>query len=355
MTLLLAQYNAIPRWDAGLTSNRQEGSTRLQAMLNQTDTSVHAVQLLADLVNFKYFRNEHITCLRDRSDEQSRALAMLRTHCDDESLYPQLIALARNRGTGGLLRDLPDTLRNLLNDLNVDNKQMLWRQLSPGAREFLVDAGVSAPHDGAWDHNALTREGYQMASRHGYAAGYGTLLLHVHATPQAVFRDAEAQRNHRIQQQQKTLLCLLRQRPTSVFEIDMHLRDYRASVKYVRNLIRTVFQGYTPRRQLTAQQQDLLSRVGPVAVYAELAPVDVTVQLWRSRLQPTPPPSLTDQLPPPSASSADIDIEQVTHTIRTHMKAVGPQTVAVVHDEGFALHGLIDQPDFYPDVYTIGL
>lgn len=359
MTSLLTEYSAMPRRTDTLAQHKADALDRFGQMM-LADNSAGVIRLLVDLVNFKHFRNEHIPCLRDRSGAQLRALQTLREHCDGELQYQSMVALARNRGTGGLLRDLPETLRQYIDTgLSWDQKVELWGKLSQGAQQFLVNAGVAPPSDvdlGSYmgDPNLLPADGYEMVSLHGYAAGYGTVLIHALPLPVTRQPDTTPIRLASFDPNQLTLDRLLTHRPQCIVDgvsiARMNLQD-----QGIRNFIATHFRNYHRGDSLSKVQAHILSQVGPAIVYTFMR-TDVRLTAMHSPALPSnaTPGSKTGGSAPGSThntATTDFTAEAIMEKVREEITVHGPGTCAIISHEDLNFAESFDQADFFPEVH----
>lgn len=355
MHTLLRNYNAMPRHTNLLQIQRSQAVARLERMLSREGETERALQILADLVNFKHFRNAHIPCLCDRSLEQARALAALREHCNCHLLYTGMLALARNRGTGGLLRDLPETLRQLLDErLNFDERADLWCRLSQGARQFLANAGVTPPAFDPRRGNPYLAAGLRQVSMHGYAGGYGTVLLYWQPGPRqtAVLGNSHHSRLHR--ELQRTLNFLLITEPHCVVDASLSRPLLQGMDSHaLQQTISRTFDNYNADQQLSPMQRKWLARIGPAVVYAGLKEGVAVYPRWRNAVAPAPDAQAE---PDDLAASALAEQVVVNHNAVAHIRQLvwseRPQTTVVLGDEDADFTGLADQPGFCPEVYA---
>lgn len=147
----LHAYNALPR-GAELQSRKYLGIAYIKTLLRGPDNQrQRGIKILANLVKFKFQRDAHLPLFRNRQQEQEQELSELESACGNRQggTYDAVLALARNRGTGGLLRDLPSQLVALLNGLDHATQVTLLVTLDdePGVRNFLRNAGVNLASD----------------------------------------------------------------------------------------------------------------------------------------------------------------------------------------------------------------
>lgn len=361
---LLHSYNHLARHSPDLVSDKRVGVDSLSIMLAE-DNPQRALEILAELVNFKTLRNAHIPCLHDTTTQQGQSLERLQTLCDGEHMYRIVVALARNRATGGLLRDLPTRLTELLNSLSVANKARLHAMLDAPQCRFLHNAGVNiepTPPAPAPAASLLLAAGFHKLSHRDDPARHGTVLLY----PQLHLPLDRAQNPDTIKRtarsQQLILDSLLQQRPMHVFDegvtVDVH-RPNNAVTKRVKN----AFLGYRPGQKLTTEQETLLINGRAAMVYdclddsasrrgvcsrAEYNQSRQYIGTHGPRIWSTPVSNWTpeDQLHIVTGPE-----QRAMQAIQQHHSENPGDTVALVFGKEHHFAGLYDQSDYAPAFY----
>lgn len=141
----LSSYNSLARSSSELEPKKDLGVFALENLLKDSlSEAARGRNILIALIQFKYHRNAHIPLINNTHQQQEKALQSLNTQCRGEE-YDLFVSLARNKGTGGLLRDIPRHLRDLLNGLSDEHKAAIAQQLTEDERNFLYQAGVNMP------------------------------------------------------------------------------------------------------------------------------------------------------------------------------------------------------------------
>lgn len=278
MNTLLTSYNNIPRNSVKLNEDKAEGIIFINSLCRYGSAAdeMRGQAILVALAKFKYYRNEHIPLIRDTYRQQGQALQELSDQCEMDEDYQSVLSLARNKGTGGLLRDLPHQLRDLFNANDPESLKGIASALTVDQRNFLYHAGVNIPLDLAKEHTTDLSDpvhvpqatGFKPVSakgnpKHGTIYHFGQL----HDRPEIA---GDSQTLERVAQSQRLILnsllhlkfehVFVESRPETIYKVPEHIKE----------LVQPRFKNYKPGDELTDIQKQTLVRWGAEVVYASL-------------------------------------------------------------------------------------